>query len=141
MLDTLGKRLNYLRGDDSQEEIAMKTGVSQSNLSKLELDKTLPRAEALIALSDYFKVTTDWLLLGRGPGPGEQSSPAGSADQQDNGNNKKIEAVFDPDLKLMIDTLKLLMESGDPDLRGWAKIQFKKAFGEQTATVEKKQHA
>ena len=55
---------------------------------------------------------------------------------------QKVEAVFDPDLKMMIDVLKELMESGDPDLRGWAKIQFKRAFGELSAAAEeKKQHA
>jgi len=55
---------------------------------------------------------------------------------------QKVEAVFDPDLKMMIDVLKGMMESGDPDLRGWAKIQFKNAFKEHCATLDqKKLHA
>lgn len=142
MLDTLGKRLKLLRGQVSQEEVATRAGVSQSNLSKLELDKTLPRVEALIALADYFQVTTDWLLLGRGPGPGEQQQPSAPPDQRESSpQTQKIEAIFDPDLKRMIDILKNIMESDNPHLRSWAIIQFENAFKEHCATVEKKQHA
>lgn len=141
MITTLGKRLKLLRGEVSQEEIAAKSGVSQSNLSKLELDKTLPRVDALIALADYFQVTTDWLLLGRGPGPGEQPLPAAPTASQNSPQTQKIEAIFDPDLKRMIDILKNIMESDNPHLRSWAIIQFENAFKEHCATVEKKQHA
>ena len=140
---TITERIRFIRTfyKLTQKEFAVIAEVSQGNISEMEKGTFKPSVDTVISVCEYFSLSADWLLMGRGCGPGEQSSPAGSADQQDNGNNKKIEAVFDPDLKLMIDTLKLLMESGDPDLRGWAKIQFKKAFGEQTATVEKKQHA
>lgn len=127
-LDTLGKRLAFLRERSglNQQKIADATGVSRSNLSKYEQDKVKPTSDAIVSLCDFYDVSADWLLRGK--------------DQI----TQKVEAIFDPDLKMMIDVLKGMMESGDPDLRGWAKIQFKTAFKEQCAAAvveEKKLHA
>ena len=123
-LDTLGKRLAFLRDRSglNQQKLSDATGVSRSNLSKYEQDKVKPTSDAIVSLCDFHNVSADWLLRGIEPQP------------------QKVEALFDPDLKKMIDVLQSLMLSGDTDLRGWAKIQFKRAFGEHSATAEEKKH-
>ena len=87
----------------------------------------MPGALALRNITKKIGCSVDWILTGVEPEPQTQ----------------KVEAIFDPDLKDMIDVLKTLMESGDADLRGWAKIQFKNAFKDYLAMLEeeKKLHA
>lgn len=46
----------------SQYELAKALQVSQSAIAKWELGKTEPTASALIALSKFFDVSTDYLL-------------------------------------------------------------------------------
>ena len=110
--DTLGKRLFSLRKSSglNQQKLADVTGISRSNLSKYERDEIQPTSGAIITICNFYNVSSDWLLRGIGQ------------------EVQKAEAVFDPDLKDMIDILTELMTSGDPDLRGWTKIQFQNAF-------------
>ena len=114
----------------STAEVAKNTGLSSGNISSWENGKFLPSATALALLSEQYGVAIDWILKG-------VESKSGEPPQ-----TQKVEAIFDPDLKDMMDVLKALMESGDADLRGWAKIQFKNAFKEHCATLDqKKLHA
>lgn len=46
----------------SQYELAKALQVSQSAIAKWELGKTEPTASALISISKFFKVSTDYLL-------------------------------------------------------------------------------
>lgn len=55
----------------SQEELADKIGVSRQAVSKWESEQTTPDVEKVLLLSDYFEVTTDYLLKGIEPVPGE----------------------------------------------------------------------
>lgn len=48
----------------SQEELADKIGVSRQAVSKWESGQSLPDIEKIILLSDYFEVTSDYLLRG-----------------------------------------------------------------------------
>lgn len=48
----------------SQEELADKIGVSRQAVSKWESEQSAPDIEKIILLSDYFEVTTDYLLKG-----------------------------------------------------------------------------
>ncbi|NLW69526.1 MAG: helix-turn-helix transcriptional regulator [Eubacteriaceae bacterium] len=56
-------RLRKLKGL-SQEELADKIGVSRQAVSKWESEQSVPDADKLIILSDFFGVTTDYLLKG-----------------------------------------------------------------------------
>lgn len=130
--EEIAARLKQARNNKSLStaEVSKNTGLSSGNISSWENGKFLPSATALALLSDQYDVTVDWILKGITIKLDEQPQ------------NQKVEAIFDPDLKEMIDVLETLMLSGDPDLRGWAKIQFKNAFKEHCATVqEKKLHA
>lgn len=47
----------------SQGQVSTYAGISQSTLSDIENSKIMPKTlDALIALADYFKVSTDYLL-------------------------------------------------------------------------------
>ena len=48
----------------SQESLAEKLNVSRQAISKWELGTTLPETEKVIAISDFFKVSLDYLLRG-----------------------------------------------------------------------------
>ena len=61
------QRLRKSRGI-SQEELADRIGVSRQAVSKWESGQTSPDLEKIVLLSDYFEVTTDYLLKGVSPG-------------------------------------------------------------------------
>jgi transcriptional regulator with XRE-family HTH domain len=48
----------------SQEELADKIGVSRQAVSKWESEQSLPDIEKIIIMSDFFEVTTDYILKG-----------------------------------------------------------------------------
>ena len=63
---TLGERLRALRGDNgiTQAELAEKIFVSESYIALIELNRRNPSTEIIGKLSDYFGVSTDYLLNG-----------------------------------------------------------------------------
>lgn len=56
----------------SQETLADQIGVSRQAVSKWESEQATPDVEKIILLSDYFGVTTDYLLKGIEPVSGEE---------------------------------------------------------------------
>ncbi|MCD8341729.1 MAG: helix-turn-helix domain-containing protein [Clostridiales bacterium] len=75
----LADRIQTLRKEKgiSQEELAEQAGVSRQAVSKWESGQSTPELEKLVLLSDYFGVTTDYLLKGTEPVP---SAPEKRAD-------------------------------------------------------------
>lgn len=65
----MADRIHYLRKTNgiSQEELAGKVGVSRQAVSKWESGQSLPDLEKIITVSDYFGVTTDYILKGIEP--------------------------------------------------------------------------
>lgn len=61
---TLGEKIYKLRTEIglSQETFGDKLGVSRQSVSKWETDQSLPELEKIIALSEFFGVSTDYLL-------------------------------------------------------------------------------
>lgn len=64
--DTIGNRLKSLRveHDLSQRELATELGVSNSTISRIEKDESLPDTKTLIAYMDHFCISADWILRG-----------------------------------------------------------------------------
>ena len=62
----LADRIQYLRKQKgySQEDLADKVGVSRQAVSKWESEQSTPDLEKVIAMSELFEVTTDYLLKG-----------------------------------------------------------------------------
>lgn len=67
MTDTIGNRLKTLRMEHeiSQRELAEALGVSNSTISRIEKVDSLPDTKTLIAYSEHFGVSTDWILFGK----------------------------------------------------------------------------
>ena len=65
----LNEKIYYYRkrAKLSQEELAAQVGVSRQAVSKWESEQSMPDLEKIIAMSDFFEVTTDYLLKGREP--------------------------------------------------------------------------
>ena len=66
---TIADRIQNLRKTRgiSQEELADRIGVSRQAVSKWESKQSTPDVEKIILLSEYFGVTTDYLLKGIEP--------------------------------------------------------------------------
>lgn len=65
---TIGERIKELRKERkiSQAELAKNINVSPGNVGDWERGKAKPGADALISLMNYFSVSADWLLTGKG---------------------------------------------------------------------------
>ena len=65
----LSDRIQYLRKvrGISQEGLAEQLGVSRQAVSKWESEQSMPDLDKIISMSDYFEVTTDYLLKGMEP--------------------------------------------------------------------------
>ncbi len=68
---TIADRIQHLRKARglSQEELADAVGVSRQAVSKWESEQSIPDIDKVVALSDYFETTTDYLLKGIEPLP------------------------------------------------------------------------
>jgi len=65
-LCAIGRRIRELRGFDmTQAQFARRIGVTQSYLSALEHGEKEPGSAVLLAISQEFKKSIDWLLTGR----------------------------------------------------------------------------
>ena len=64
-----GDNLRQIRKDKkmSQEELAEKVNVTRQSVSKWESEQATPDLEKIILMSEYFEVTTDYLLKGIEP--------------------------------------------------------------------------
>ena len=62
----IADRIQHLRKTKgiSQEELADKIGVSRQAISKWESEQSIPEIDKVIIMSDYFEVTTDYILKG-----------------------------------------------------------------------------
>ena len=62
----IADRIQHLRKSKgiSQEELADKIGVSRQAVSKWESEQSFPDLDKVIIMSDFFEVTTDYILKG-----------------------------------------------------------------------------
>ena len=79
---TLGSRLSWLRDARklTQADVAVAIGISRTFLGGIERDLDAPGRETLMALADYYDVSVEWLVTGKGPmKPG---APAAQTDEE-----------------------------------------------------------
>ena len=73
----LAQRIQQMRKQKglSQEELAERLGVSRQAVSKWESAQSTPEIEKIVAMSEFFEVTTDYLRKGaQSPAPGTQQA-------------------------------------------------------------------
>jgi transcriptional regulator with XRE-family HTH domain len=120
-MDTIGKRLRAAREKAKLTipEVSEKSNISVGNLSKLENDINKPSANALIALSNIYNISIDWILKGH--------------------CNKNADQLLIPDQEIMtlFNKLTRLWHEEDQALQGWIKIQLRRAFPEIAAEIKK----
>ena len=63
-MKTLGERIKYLRGQDSQEVFAAKLGVSKGALGGYERDENSPSAEVVLKICSAANISAEWLVFG-----------------------------------------------------------------------------
>ena len=66
-MDTLGSRIKYVRGKESQESFANSIGVSKGSLGGYERDENSPSADAVLKICSKANISAEWLLQGSGP--------------------------------------------------------------------------
>ena len=64
-LKAIGARIRALRGNQLQEELAPKIGISQGQLSKIESGRMAPALETLVRLANRFDKSLDWIVTGQ----------------------------------------------------------------------------
>lgn len=65
-MNTLGNRIKYIRGKESQESFAAKIGVSKGSLGGYERDENSPSADAILKICSTANISAEWLLTGQG---------------------------------------------------------------------------
>lgn len=73
-MTNLGERIYQLRTDNnmSQGDLADRLDVSRQTVSKWENNQSVPEMEKLIALSEIFSVSVDYIVKGKETKPSEQ---------------------------------------------------------------------
>ncbi len=104
---SIGKRLQEARKSNNltQQELADIMGLSVSYIKSTERGNK-PSIQYLFTVVDTCKVSFDWLLIG---------------DQVSN-NDDETEKI--------LDTLRMILNDSDPEIRAWAKVQLRKAFAD-----------
>ena len=81
----------------SQEQLADEIGVSRQAVSKWESEQSMPDLEKTILMSEYFEVTTDYLLKGIEPTKEKEHMTVGDVIDQKiltDTNGKRMKKIF-----------------------------------------------
>lgn len=94
---SFGETLQTLRKQKgwSQEELAEKLELTRQTISKWELEQSAPDLEYIVALSDLFQVSTDYLIKGKEYTVEKQENvPAKNAEGSNGTNKAKPEMIW-----------------------------------------------
>lgn len=94
---SFGERLQKLRKQKgwSQEELAEKLELTRQTVSKWELEQSAPDLDYIIALSDLFQVSTDYLIKGREHIAEKQETvPVNNAESSDRSSGAKLPVIL-----------------------------------------------
>lgn len=110
------QRLKELRGNKgiSQKELSSVLFVSQQTVAKWETDKTTPNPDMLVKISNYFNITTDYLLNYEN----EQKKVRSSEDE------RTLELLAEyPEVGTIVDIMAKLPLSAQKELAEYAKFR------------------
>ena len=107
----LGKRIRELRQEHGlrQNQLAKSVNVAANTLSQFESGKANPGYEALIAIADYFEVTTDY-LLGRADDFGKVTVMAEKTSGFPDSDEKELLSLLDL-YPISLDQIRIMMQT------------------------------
>ena len=114
-MESFADRLKMLitEKDVRPAEIARKTGISSSGLSRYVRGERLPAALHIGKLANYFKVHPTWLLEGKGQRKTHIEVSKRVVD--DNEEHKKALTELEAHIKMLHDHLDLIIDEGDDE--------------------------
>jgi transcriptional regulator with XRE-family HTH domain len=117
---TIGDRVAYVREIHklSKTDFAAKIGVAASTISRIENGSQDPSADTLIALTQYFNISSDWILLG------------------DSDKKAIVSPIVQKDFCPLVEKLNALWCNGDEEFRIWMKVQLGRAFPEIAEAIK-----
>jgi transcriptional regulator with XRE-family HTH domain len=134
-METVGSRIKFLRVHFalSQDQLCKKIGIKNSSLSRIENGNTDPSMSTIIALMQYFNVSSDWILTGEGAITKELNEKGKTLSED---LNEQIPKIRDRKLRKYIRSLINLWTEGNSDIKGWIIIQLEKAFPEIAEAIK-----
>jgi transcriptional regulator with XRE-family HTH domain len=145
----IGNQIKKIREffDLSQVNFARELGITQAHVSKIEHGLEKPSEQLLLALSWRYGIRKEWIVYGDGAMMldievylqyilelyGEEKFHKSTVylrlqNEEAAMLSCKQEGLADEEFIEMIQYLKKLWSTGNRDLQGWLKIQFKNAF-------------
>lgn len=66
-MTNIGERIKRLRKESklNQKDFSKSIGITQGALSEIENNNTKPSIDTIVAISEKFKISTNWLLTGK----------------------------------------------------------------------------
>lgn len=64
---SLGGRIKTVRGKLSQKDFGAKFSATPNTIRSYETDSTPPNTDFVLAICEYYRLRSDWLLFGEGP--------------------------------------------------------------------------
>ena len=109
--ETIGERLRNARDEwgETQASVEKATGVKRSTLANYEAGKSIPRAEQLTALADFYGVSPGWILYGKS---------ASSSVEENTMTNRLAQAakgLTDDEISILIDIAGVLKKHRNND--------------------------
>jgi transcriptional regulator with XRE-family HTH domain len=139
-MGTVGSRIKSLRLRLalSQDQLCKEIGIKTSSLSRIENGNTDPSMSTIIALMQYFNVSSDWILTGEDAITKEANKKtAPCINQLSEELNEQIPVIRDRKLRKYIRSLINLWTEGNSDIKGWIIIQLEKAFPEIAEEIKR----
>lgn len=65
-MKTLGERIRFIRGEETQAEFADRVGIAKGSIGGYENDKNSPSADAILKICLANDISCEWLLKGHG---------------------------------------------------------------------------
>ena len=66
-MKTLGERIRFIRGEESQAEFAEHVGIVKGSIGGYENDRNSPSADVILKICLSYDISAEWLLKGEGP--------------------------------------------------------------------------
>lgn len=132
--EDIGRRVKQVRGTLTQQSFAELLGVTRQTVADVESGRSFPTVPFLVAIATKCNICLNWLLSGEQCSAGEAPDSL-SACLPENDEDAAFAHI--------LSGLWELYTSADSDMKGWLKVQLRRAIPEldDLETDTKKQHS